>query len=253
MDASLCQRIEGRLSSDPLGHMMALKFLALRGADSLGGLVEEGQLWASWFGYVPSLNAYDAQTYGERSRVIYWNANDQQLARRVAEAFESRAVVKVSSEPCLSLAEASWRRARSLVWLTTQAEVVAQAGVVETDDPDAAVRELSRLNGYHEAEVAEQRLRGCRWFSASYDGQTVALCFVQPNTGPYWEVSGVLVRPEFRGRGLAQAVVAAAVNHLLRRGLRPRYVVDAENAPSLAVARRLGLREAGSMSHFLVG
>jgi ribosomal protein S18 acetylase RimI-like enzyme len=53
-------------------------------------------------------------------------------------------------------------------------------------------------------------------------GRVVGFCwcvFFDPGTGYEAEVAEVYVRPEFRGRGLAQALVSAAVDHFRSRGV----------------------------------
>ena len=53
----------------------------------------------------------------------------------------------------------------------------------------------------------------------------------------------VLVRKSQRGRGLSVPLVSKVVEAILEDGLLPKYRVSATNAPSIAVAKRLGFRE----------
>jgi GNAT superfamily N-acetyltransferase len=56
----------------------------------------------------------------------------------------------------------------------------------------------------------------------------------------------VVTHPRHRGRGLGRAVVAAAAEHALDAGLLPQYRTLRENAPSMAIARKLGFVDYGS-------
>jgi len=62
------------------------------------------------------------------------------------------------------------------------------------------------------------------------------------------DLAGVLdvaVSPAARGRGIGTDIVATALRHALHRGSRTAWLqVEADNAPGLALYRRLGFREA---------
>lgn len=251
MEKSLVQRIEARLLEDPSANVMALKFLSLFGAEAEGGLIEEGLTWSSWFHYPPSRFAFDARMYPSRTAIVYWNSNDVLAALSAVSAIPRGSLVKVSTEPCLSLARERGTEANAFRWFSRSHPLPTPPEPVE--EFDAAHQDLvplSAINGYTWSDLVEQERRGCRWFVSRVGGIPQALCYVQPNHGQIWEVSGVLVRLEFRGRGLAKDVVSAAVNHLVGRGLTPRYFVDERNRESLGVVRSLGLEERGRTVHF---
>lgn len=253
MDSNLRTRLEAILASDPVNHVMALKFLSLLGDRSDGGLIEREGRWATWFHYRPALFPFDAHLYGGRSQIVYWNANDAELALESVARLPAAGLVKVSTDPCLTLAQQLWLEANSFLWYSCHRPVPPGDHPVEGfSEPIEDLVALSAENGYSPAALAEQQNRGCRWFVARLDGVVEALCYVQPNYGDIWEVSGVLTRERARGRGLAKAVVAAAVNDLVGRGLTPRYFVHDQNAASLGVARSLGLQERGRTKHFLL-
>lgn len=253
MDKALRAHLETLLVQDPVNNVMALKFLSLLGDRSEGGCLERGGLWATWFHYPPSLFPFDAQTYGGRSQIVYWNANDAKLAAESVVHLPVGGLVKVSTDPCLTLARERWPLANAFLWYSSSHPVAAGNPTVEAYS--VVVEDLVALseeNGYSRQALAEQQSRGCRWFIARWNGVPEALCYVQPNFGDIWEVSGVITRERARGRGLAKAVVAAAVNDLIGRGLTPRYFVHDQNAASLGVARSLGLEERGRTRHFLL-
>jgi hypothetical protein len=56
-----------------------------------------------------------------------------------------------------------------------------------------------------------------------------------------------------RRQGLAARVVRAAVQHLLGRGLCPRYQTEASNRASIELAHHVGLVEFLRIEHLTVG
>lgn len=251
MDDTLLSRIEARLLEEPLQNVMALKFLRLLGNRCQGGLIDDVDGWASWFHHPPSLHLFDAKTYPSYGSIVYWNAGSEAAARRSIRSFPAAALVKVSSQPCLSLAQEQWALVNTFLWFSAEASVaVGPVPVQEYPGFHEELIEVSGFNGYGRDALVEQAGRGCRWFVARLQGEPAAICFIQPNYGAVWEVSGVFVRPEARHRGLAKAVVGAAVNHLLGRGFTPRYFVHDQNLASLGVVKSLGLTLRGQTRHF---
>lgn len=66
------------------------------------------------------------------------------------------------------------------------------------------------------------------------------------------QVQGVWVRPDLRGRGIAEAGMAAVVRHALAH-VAPNVslYVNAYNLPALAVYRRVGFRQVGTFATIL--
>jgi ribosomal protein S18 acetylase RimI-like enzyme len=82
--------------------------------------------------------------------------------------------------------------------------------------------------------------------------EAVAVALTFPNTPKVHEIGSLYVQPHARRAGHAQALVHAAATDLHKRNLPMRYVVDAENTASIALAVRCGLREAMRLEHWLV-
>ena len=76
-------------------------------------------------------------------------------------------------------------------------------------------------------------------FVATADGRPVAAANLTA-FGPMLADVGVLTHPAHRGRGLGHAVAAVAVAHSLHENGLARWRAREDNAPSLAVAARLG-------------
>jgi RimJ/RimL family protein N-acetyltransferase len=84
------------------------------------------------------------------------------------------------------------------------------------------------------------------------DGTVVA------ESGTNWrsdEFAEVFVQVEFaaRGRGLGKSVASACTVHLLECNLRPLYIVDQNNAESVAIAQALGYTDTGTSERAYVG
>ena len=72
------------------------------------------------------------------------------------------------------------------------------------------------------------------------EGRAVSVCFSSRRSYEAAEC-GVETAAEFRGRSLAPRVAAAWAQAIRASGLIPLYSTSWSNAPSLAVARKLGL------------
>lgn len=73
-----------------------------------------------------------------------------------------------------------------------------------------------------------------------------------PNTPTIHEIGSLHVRAHARRAGHARALLAAALSDLRTRGLTARYVVDASNTPSIALAEAVGLREQFRLAHWVI-
>lgn len=72
------------------------------------------------------------------------------------------------------------------------------------------------------------------------DGVPVSICFCARLTNSFAE-AGVETNPRFRGRGFAGLATAAWAAAIRASGRTPIYSTSSSNAPSLALARKLGL------------
>lgn len=89
------------------------------------------------------------------------------------------------------------------------------------------------------AEEFEARCFGCCLLA---EGRIVSFATACGIGGGEAEVEVGTV-PEYRGRGLAAVVCSAFIEACLAHGLTPAWSCEAGNAPSAALARRLGFRE----------
>jgi len=73
------------------------------------------------------------------------------------------------------------------------------------------------------------------------EGRLVAMAGERMKPGGYTEMTAVCTHPDHRGRGYAQAVLGAISQKISARGEMPFLHVFSENAPAIALYRRLGL------------
>jgi GNAT superfamily N-acetyltransferase len=100
------------------------------------------------------------------------------------------------------------------------------------------------------AEWGHGGLEGCagdRW-GAFHGGDLVAVAGLRERAAGALD-PGVIVHPEWRGRGHGLAVASAAVKDAVRRDALVLYQTLAANAPAVTIARRLGFeRYAGHVA-----
>jgi ribosomal protein S18 acetylase RimI-like enzyme len=73
------------------------------------------------------------------------------------------------------------------------------------------------------------------------DGQLVAMVGERMKPANYTEITAVCVHPDHRGRGYAQALLAAISRQILARGEIPFLHVFSHNEPAIALYRRQGM------------
>ncbi|WP_405744610.1 GNAT family N-acetyltransferase [Streptomyces sp. NBC_01525] len=117
--------------------------------------------------------------------------------------------------------------------------------LVSSDEGRAAARELIRPGNWQPGEWAELIGGGAgAWAMAVHDGQPVSICHT-PAAGATTAEAGIWTRADFRGRGLAPAVVAAW-SRRARHGKEALFhSATADNHASRSVARRLRLTPLG--------
>lgn len=104
---------------------------------------------------------------------------------------------------------------------------------------------LHGLPGYLAAELAAALTRG-PVFGAFVGGRAVAFATAPHRTARYFSLSVDTLAP-FRRQGLGRAAALACMSWEARTGRAPVWAAEADNAPSLALARGLGFTPAGTL------
>jgi ribosomal protein S18 acetylase RimI-like enzyme len=152
---------------------------------------------------------------------------------------------------------------RALCTFVPNADAKVVRGLCETNQyviientthiSDAAQPLLAAHGVYSASELATMFSAGdARCWVCIVDGKAVATALTFPNAPTLHEIGSLYVRPNARRAGHAQSLLRAALDDLRERRLPVRYVVDAENVASIALAERCGLRETMRLEHWLV-
>ncbi|KUF18248.1 GNAT family N-acetyltransferase [Streptomyces silvensis] len=122
----------------------------------------------------------------------------------------------------------------------------AGVGVIVSDPPGrAAARRLARPGNWEPGEW-DELTRGVlgEWAMAVHGGGPVSICF-SPARNDRAAEAGIWTRPDFRGRRIAPAVVAAWAERERRTKQVLFYSTTTDNLASRSVARTLGLTPLG--------
>ena len=111
-----------------------------------------------------------------------------------------------------------------------QEEVVPKTGAF---DPASCRLNLSRLLSNEYILVAE------------LDGQVIGKINTSSKSFTRYQIGGVYIRPDCRGRGIAAKMTAVFVQNLLTKAKGITLFVKKRNAPARAVYRKLGFRVLG--------
>ena len=122
--------------------------------------------------------------------------------------------------------------------------------------PPEALALLAAHDVYSASELETMFADGSARCLLSFDGDEadlhpIAIALSFPNAPTLHEIGSLYVTPYARRAGRANALVCTALANIASRNLAMRYVVDATNAPSIALAKRCGLREVMRLEHWL--
>lgn len=131
------------------------------------------------------------------------------------------------------------------------ARPVADAAVRRLDGPEPAWMDVVATAEYQSETRRAEKLRNpellavpAAWLLLREDGVDAACVFAVAD-GRYCGIFDLAVRPEFRRRGLGERIIGAAAHWASGLGAETLWAqVATTNAASLALQRRMGLREA---------
>lgn len=247
------------LSRDPLPSISLLKYLQSHPQDTesfhLRG--EEGEAVLVLLQVAAS--PYDRETYPGARLVCFIASDGPDLTRRllahvprgVPIVFKlsrtaDHAVVADSFTLTRTTCFHSFRLPSGCGWQT-------EPDLVRTV-PTAAAWALFEQRGYERGWLLPLiDARQAFVVEAGEGAETQSVCFAFEHSPGIWEVGGLATHPAARRRGLAARIVRTAFAEFEARGHLGRYVVEESNAPSLALARTLGLAEFLRLTHYLSG
>ncbi|NIY65383.1 hypothetical protein SMALB_3373 [Streptomyces malaysiensis] len=117
--------------------------------------------------------------------------------------------------------------------------------IISTTDGQRAAQHLIRPDNWQPGEWNELiNGRMGEWAMAVHDREPVSICFTPASNASAAE-AGIWTRPDFRGKRLAPAVVAAWSRREHRTKTVLFYSTTADNHASQSVARSLGLTPLG--------
>jgi aminoglycoside 6'-N-acetyltransferase I len=128
-----------------------------------------------------------------------------------------------------------WVALRIALWPDEEPQIMAREAPGMLGQPDLLVlvaREGEAVVGFAEAAIRRDHVNGCE-------------------TSPVAFVEGIFVRPDYRGRGVARALIAAVTDWAKAKGLR-ELASDAllDNAASHAMHQALGFTETERVVYF---
>lgn len=278
--ASNTETLIAQLQRDPLRHITPLKMYALYG-DALrvlpvGVAQRNGSAQAVLLIAPRAISQYDQANYANVEWVVMpalpADATDDLVDAVVEQILAATAgasfVVKTIDAPVLaalrnrlgSRRTPQYRRALCTFGWSGDAPADARDPSVRTTStlPVNALSLLHAHGVYSAVELqtlfADGSARCHVRLSAPGADQddAVGVLLTFPNTAVIHEIGSLHVRPDMRRAGHARSLLVSALADLHARGLTARYVVDATNAPSIALAQAVGLREQFRLAHWVV-
>jgi ribosomal protein S18 acetylase RimI-like enzyme len=102
---------------------------------------------------------------------------------------------------------------------------------------------LDLVQRAHSGPFGERMLELGDYFGCFANGRLVAMSGERLHVDAYREISAVCTDPEYRGQGLAQALVRRLVHRQMQRRETPMLHVRLENALARQLYERMGFRE----------
>lgn len=249
------------LCRDILSHISMLKMLDAYGDSLACTVLERDRHWGVLLCVPTQLSSYDRTAYPSAESVVFMSGSDNVIISELIGGLntDKPLIFKIQRghdrlldyRPML---EKKFRleKTRSFYSYTCQGPISLSRTdeIIEENTLNDRLLPLWTLNGYKIQEIQRMFELGARSYSLYANGIVVSTCLTFCNYGPVWEIGAVHTIDEYRGKGLAKAVVAAAVDRLLKDNMVPRYQVTDQNMASIRVAESLGLRRAVTLDHY---
>jgi GNAT superfamily N-acetyltransferase len=258
------QRASAYLQTDPMRHLVHLKFLHLypnhitchyHEADGEAGVL---------LSHPTALVTKDREAYPHVARVFVPTASGEAAAEALAHhtlaqlAPAETIVTKFCDVLTRKVFESKFRLQyiRAVISFTADrlAEPYVSGGdVVMRDQLDETLASLYAQNGYSAAELQQFFTDQALSFTI-YDqttGEALSTCLAFRNFDRVWEIGAVRTVERAQRKGYGRRVVGAAVSTVLQNGWIPRYQSEETNTASIALAESLGLNMCLRFEHYL--
>jgi RimJ/RimL family protein N-acetyltransferase len=196
----------------------------------------------------PDAMPYDRETYPDAQQIVLLYSDSKPTTTALLESVPvlSPTIWKIVSGQVQHQVAAHFAlsRLRAFVSFTDAQPYVSDVSITTTPSQTAFER-YATLG--HEPNWLLALLKKQQAFCCELPQ---SVCFAFANHQNIWEVGGVHTVPEARGQGLAARVVRSSIAELQRRGLRTRYQVAETNLASIALAKRLGLEQVCTITHW---
>ncbi|QYR21987.1 GNAT family N-acetyltransferase [Paenibacillus sp. sptzw28] len=253
-------RIIALLEEDRLGNITLLKMIETYGDAMTSYLIQAADNGALGILLLLPVEAcpYDQQTYPDMDYVVFMDYTSDEIFPKLIEHIPAaeNLVFKLHREN-------SKRRLAQLFPLEnarTFYSYTAPSGVEFSYDGDVVISgslderllPLWLNNGYIREEIEHYFKNGAFAFAVFQEGIPVSATLAFKNYKDIWEVGAVHTLEAWRGRGYGKKVVCAALQHIINRGLTPRYHVLEANLASVRLAESIGLTPFMKLEHLLV-
>ena len=262
MDPETSDRRElaiAHLSTDPFDNLMTLKMLSLFPDSCTTTLYTDASGWACQTQLGSNVSGWNRKEYPSADVIVMLDGTSPSLLQYALQRSPFDAVVfKLHDRQSRAALSEDHRfvLANSFLSYSHPSQPSAKAPtdttlVEQHSGFDDEVSTLLATSGYEEREFLLHLDRGAQWFAIREGQRTVSMCMAYQNHGDIWEIGGVVTVPECRRRGFAKSVVSAALNHLSKLKLVPRYQFHHDNIASRRLAESLGLKLRLTVDHYV--
>ncbi len=256
MDKKAYAKAMEHLQGDVLKNLSTLKYLTLYREYGEVCVTEDDWDWAVLARFSTAVLSYNTATYPTARQALFLNGTAKAMKHELLAGLKlDHYLLRLNEDLDLFRYQEKYR-------ITPGRTFISYTGLSSrTGSGQDGITPQARLtpeavtffgrNGYTPDDLEKYFRQGALWFGQSFDDKLVSSCFVFPNYDGVWEIAGLHTIEEARRHGYAAAVVQAALEYLLGKGLTPRYEAEENNTASLDLARSLKMKEFLTIRHFL--
>lgn len=252
-------RIIALLEKDCLANITLLKMIQTYGDAITSYLIEaDNDAWGILLLLPIEAYPYDQQTYPGMDYVVFMDYTSDEIFPQLVEHIpaETNLVFKLHRENSKRrIAQLFPLESARTFYSYTAPEAVEfsyDGDVVINGHLDERLLPLWLNNGYLTEEIEQYFQYGAFAFAVFQEEIPVSAALAFKNYKDIWEVGAVHTLEAWRGRGFAKRIVCAALQHIMKRGLTPRYHVLGTNLASIKLAESIGLTPFMKLEHLTI-